>query len=80
MAMPGTPAECNIHASHCLQLAEKSTAPDIRAHFMYLAQQWMKLARDLEDTHKMVELIGSINYLEDQEVQEYQEDHKSNGG
>jgi hypothetical protein len=53
--MPGDPKECREHAKNCLRLAAESPSPLAKARFEDLANTWMKLATDLEQTKALVD-------------------------
>jgi hypothetical protein len=46
--MPGDPKECRLHALRCTELAKKPDSPERAQVFRNLAQQWLKLAIELE--------------------------------
>jgi hypothetical protein len=46
--MPGDPKECRQHALRCTELAKKADSPERAQVFRNLAQQWLKLAIELE--------------------------------
>jgi hypothetical protein len=52
-AMPGDPKECRQHALRCTELAKKADSPERARVFRSLAQQWLKLAIELEHAHAL---------------------------
>jgi hypothetical protein len=59
--MPGNPTEAREHAAHCMQLAETSSSPTIQKTFFDLAQQWKKLASDLEDAQRLLVALNRLD-------------------
>ena len=53
--MPGDPKECREHAKRCLKIAQEATNPALRASLEDIAQQWLRLAADLEATKPLLE-------------------------
>jgi len=47
--MPGDPKEARAHAANCTQLAETTSSPTLQKTFADLADQWNRLANELED-------------------------------
>jgi hypothetical protein len=56
--MPGDPKQCREHAKRCLQLAQEATNSALRSSLEEIAQQWMRLATDLEATKPLLEAWG----------------------
>jgi hypothetical protein len=56
--MPGDPKECREHAKRCLKIAQEATNPALRASLEEIAQQWLRLAADLEATKPLLEEWG----------------------
>jgi hypothetical protein len=56
--MPGDPKECREHAKRCLKIAQEATNPALRASLEDIAQQWLRLAADLEATKPLLEAWG----------------------
>jgi hypothetical protein len=56
--MPGDPKECRLHALKCAEIAR--TSPDSRTQeqFAQLAQTWLKLASDLEQSQAILDAWG----------------------
>ena len=53
--MRGDPKECREHAKRCLKIAQEATNPALRASLEDIAQQWLRLAADLEATKPVLE-------------------------
>jgi hypothetical protein len=58
--MPGNPEECRRHAANCLRLAEQAPSPEVREHFLTLAERWQQLAAELESTQAFLEAMDQI--------------------
>ena len=56
--MPGDPKECREHAKRCVKIAQETTNPALRASLEEIAQQWLRLAADLEATKPLLEAWG----------------------
>jgi hypothetical protein len=56
--MPGDPKECREHAKRCLKIAQEATNPALKASLEEIAQQWLRLAADLEATKPLLEEWG----------------------
>jgi hypothetical protein len=56
--MPGDPKEYREHAKRCLKIAQEATNPALRASLEDIAQQWLRLAADLEATKALLEEWG----------------------
>lgn len=56
--MPGDPKQCREHAKRCLQLAHEATNPALKDSLSDIAQQWMRLATDLEATKRLLDAWG----------------------
>jgi hypothetical protein len=56
--MPGDPKECREHAKRCLKIAQEATNPALRSSLEEIAQQWLRLAADLEATKPLLEAWG----------------------
>jgi hypothetical protein len=52
--MPGEPNECREHAKRCWVLAAKTKNPVLKASLVDLAQNWARLATDLEATSALL--------------------------
>ena len=46
--MPGDPKQCREHAKRCLQLAQETSNPALKDSLGNIAEQWMRLATDLD--------------------------------
>jgi hypothetical protein len=56
--MPGDPKECREHAKRCLKIAQEITNPALKDSLEEIAQQWLRLAADLEATKPLLEEWG----------------------
>jgi hypothetical protein len=56
--MPGDPKEYREYAKRCLKIAQETTNPALRASLEEIAQQWLRLAADLEATKPLLEEWG----------------------
>ena len=56
--MPGDPKQCREQAKRCLRLAHEATNPALKDSLADIAQQWMRLATDLEATKHLLEAWG----------------------
>jgi len=56
--MPGDPKDYREHAKRCLKIAQEATNPALRASLEDIAQQWLRLAADLEATKPLLEAWG----------------------
>jgi hypothetical protein len=61
--MPGDPKECREHAKRCLKIAQEATNPALRASLEDIAQQWLRLAADLEATKPLLGAWGDPSFL-----------------
>lgn len=52
--MPGDPDECRKHAQCCLRQADAASSSLVRDNFLSLAQSWMRLARELEASERLL--------------------------
>jgi hypothetical protein len=59
--MPGNPTEAREHAAKCLLIAETSTSPTVQQTFIDLANQWNRLANELENA---LQLLDAVNKLD----------------
>ena len=57
--MPGDPRECREHAKHCLMLAEEARTVVAKDRFEALAQNWLRLASDLEHARDLLAEWGA---------------------
>lgn len=58
--MPGDPRECREHAKCCLKQAAAAASPVVRENFLKLAQSWMRLARELEATERLLAALEEV--------------------
>jgi hypothetical protein len=56
--MPGDPKDYREHAKRCLQIAQETTNPALKASLEQIAQQWLRLAADFEATKPLLEEWG----------------------
>jgi hypothetical protein len=56
--MPGDPKECREHAKRCLKIAQEATNRALRASLEQIAQNWLRLAADLDATKPLLEAWG----------------------
>jgi len=61
--MPGDPKECREHAKRCLKIAQEATNQALRASLEEIAQQWLRLAADLEATKPLLEALGDPDFF-----------------
>lgn len=52
--MPGDPNECREHAKCCLKHAAVASNTMVRDNFLTLAQSWMRLARELDASERLL--------------------------
>ena len=59
--MTGSPKECRAHAMACSRLAE--TLPDGRSRQMFaaIAQSWLELAADLENSQTRLDTCSDLS-------------------
>jgi len=55
--MPGDPKECRQHALTCVRLAQTSPSPQTREQFGRLANTWLNLAAELENTLSLLDTL-----------------------
>ena len=58
--MPGDPNECRKHAANCRRLAKEAKTPDAKEHFTGLAEQWDRLAAELESTEAFLKAMAAV--------------------
>jgi hypothetical protein len=51
--MPGDPNDCRMRARRCSELAAESNDANLKKKFVDLANQWTKLAADLESAQAL---------------------------
>ena len=49
--MPGDPKEARLHAANCMKLADTASSPTLQKTFLDLANQWTRLANELDDAY-----------------------------
>jgi hypothetical protein len=52
--MPGDPKECREHAKRCWAAASSTTNPVLKESLVEIAQNWARLATDLEATRALL--------------------------
>jgi hypothetical protein len=57
--MPGGPKECREHAKTCLRMAGNARTERARKTFEQLAEQWLRLANDLEAAASVLKEAGN---------------------
>jgi len=62
--MPGDPKEARAHAANCTQLAETTSSPTVQKTFADLADQWNRLANELEDAHALLKALNELDLKE----------------
>ena len=56
--MPGNPKECREHAKRCWALASKTKNPVLKDSLVGLAQNWARLARELETNKRLLDALA----------------------
>jgi hypothetical protein len=59
--MPGNPTEAREHAANCFRIAETAASPTVQKTFFDLADQWNRLARDLEDALSLLAAVTALD-------------------
>jgi hypothetical protein len=59
--MPGDPKEARAHAVNCTQLAETASSPTVQKTFADLADQWNRLANELDDAHALLKALNELD-------------------
>jgi hypothetical protein len=59
--MPGDPKEARLHAANCMRLAETASSPTVQKTFADLAEQWNRLANELEDALALLKALNEID-------------------
>lgn len=72
--MTGSPKECRANAMSCLKQAESET-PSGRITLLAIAQQWLRLATDLENSETFLEVMNHID-----KTWEAERPFRTNGG
>ncbi len=65
---------CQVHALHCLEVAEKTHAPEDRREFLSFAQSWERLASEIDQNDRLVELIETLTTRATEENVELEKD------
>jgi hypothetical protein len=71
--MTATAVECRANAMACLKQAEEETPPG-RVTLLAIAQQWLRLATELENAETFMQVMDHIDKTWDHPM----EHHKSN--
>jgi len=58
--MPGDPKECRMHAANCRDLAAQATNPSAKESFTKLAEQWERLASELESAEAFLIAMAAV--------------------
>ena len=59
--MPGDPKEARAHAANCRQLAETASSPTVQKTFADLANQWNRLANELDDAYALLNALNELD-------------------
>ena len=51
---------CQEHAIQCLEVAEKTHAPEDKSEFLSFAKSWERLASEIDQNERLVELIETL--------------------
>lgn len=51
---------CREHARHCLEVAERTHAPEDRREFLSFAKSWEQLSAEVDQNERLVELIDAL--------------------
>jgi hypothetical protein len=62
--MPGDPKEARAQAANCTQLAETASSPTVQKTFADLADQWNRLANELDDAHALLKALNELDLKE----------------
>jgi hypothetical protein len=57
--MPVDPKECREHAKRCWALASETKNPVLKESLVELAQNWARLATELDSTHALLKAWGA---------------------
>jgi hypothetical protein len=52
--MPGGPKQCHLYALHCAEMAATVKTQQLKATFLELSQNWLRLADSLEKTQALL--------------------------
>jgi hypothetical protein len=75
----GSPKECRDHAMSCLKQAESET-PSGRITLLAVAQQWLKLATEMENSETFLEVMNHLDSSWNQDPDEVVSVVPTNGG
>jgi hypothetical protein len=56
--MPGDPKECRLRAMRCAELAATVKTSQLKARFLDMSKNWVRLAESLEKTHALMDEDG----------------------
>jgi hypothetical protein len=59
--VPGDPKEARAHAANCRQLAETASSPTVQKTFADLANQWNRLANELDDAYALLNALNELD-------------------
>jgi hypothetical protein len=59
--MPGTPKEARAQAADCRLLARTASSPTVQKTFTDLADQWDRLANELEDAFALLSALNELD-------------------
>jgi hypothetical protein len=60
--MPGNPKECRQHAENCRRLAAEARSVGARNNFLNLADNWERLAIELETVQPLIKVMKEIEF------------------
>ena len=59
--MPGNSTEAREHVAKCMLIAKTATSPTIQRTFFDLANQWAKLANELDDALRLLDAVNELD-------------------
>ena len=59
--MPGDPKEARAQAANCMLLAKTSSSPTVQKTFADLADQWSRLANELDDALTLLKAMNELD-------------------
>jgi hypothetical protein len=59
--MPGDPKEARVHAANCMKLAGTASSPTLQKTFLDLANQWKRLANELDDAYALLKALNELD-------------------
>lgn len=77
--MPSTPLECRSHAQRCLERAEHASTALYCKLLVDVAQQWSKLANDLDNVEMFTKLIDQLGDSADPTIKRVSDGKGGNG-